>query len=122
MMSVALNLSVSNQVLYEQIREQVFFVWQVAKSRLSDGVTISDIWGIVQVVAVSVIEIVEPIVASEDDKKMLLLDIVDEFYIREIKPLDLPWVPNAIEDFVDRTIGEAIRPTVSWLFDRVFAK
>ncbi len=105
--------------LYHLIATEVSKLSVHVREHLEEGLTIGGVWCLIEDTTSKLVKILERIKASGEDKKELVIQLVEQLYEEEIKPVDLPWVPNTIEDFVDETIGKAIRPTVSWLIDKI---
>ena len=108
--------------LYDSIETAVLELWVDIREELEKGLTIAGVWRVVEETTVNVLGILADIEASNVDKKELTILLLEDLYENEIKPLDLPWIPNTIEDFVDQTIGQALRPVVSWLIDKAMGK
>lgn len=120
--TVMSDVNVRDHTLYHLVEEKVEELWAHARKHLAEGLTVGGVWCLIEDLVDKVVDVLNTVEGSGEDKKELVILFVEDFYRVEIVNIDLPWVPNAIEGFIDKTIGEAIRPTVSWLIDKICAK
>lgn len=113
-----LEIKLKEHNLYHLIEGEVRAIVDHIREHVGEGLTIGGVWCLLEDVLKRAVTIVDRIEGDGQDKKEIAILLVEDLYEAEIKPLNLPWVPDAVEGFVDKTIGEAIRPTMSWLFDR----
>ena len=104
--------------LYEMIKEKVTTLFAEARLAMSDGLRISEVWKVIESMVESLVTIVEELPTNGVEKKEAVLELIDQFYKKEIKPLDMPLLPDAIFDPI---IGAAIRPIAGPLIDAIVA-
>ena len=106
--------------LYEVIRERVDAIVASAREKASDGLTLAEVWGLLEESVRALILLAETLAAvGGAEKKELALAAAERLYREVIQPIDLPWIPDAI---IDPLIGAAIRPYLGWLIDRLVAR
>ncbi len=103
---------------YELIKGEVTKLFAEAHQAMSGGLRMSELWTLIESTIESLVTIVEQLPASGAEKKEAVLELIDRFYDEEIRPLDMPLVPDAI---FDPMIGAAIRPLASLLIDAIVA-
>lgn len=101
------------------LREQIESSLVITKAATADGkVTLKEGIGILGEVlhatAVAAGNLVDPVAGKEE-----LIQAAESIYAEYVAPIDLAGVPNLIEPFVDKWLGEVIRPSISLLVDRI---
>lgn len=99
--------------LYETIKKEVDELLAEIAERAGDGIDIPDIWALMKEAVSGLVVIVEAVKATGLDKKKLVLELARAFYRTVVAPLDIPFVPNVIEPYVDEMVG--------WMIDQIVA-
>ena len=105
--------------LYRLIEKEVLEIWRHVQDHLKEGLTLGGVWCLIEDTTGKLVGILARVEAEGEDKKEIVILLIEQLYEEQIKPIDLPWIPNTVEGFVDNTIGKAIRPTMSWLIDKI---
>lgn len=88
--------------LFEQIRGKVEDLIAFYKSAVADGdLSVSEVWAIAVRATASIVELTTAFPQySKDQRREAILEAVGLFYDRVIAPIDIPWVPNFIENTI----------------------
>lgn len=105
--------------LYKQIEAEIEALIAQGKALVGDGLSWGDGWALVGQATRAVIKVAEAVDASGHDKKELALYCIDQFYEEVIVPIDIPYVPNWLENSV---VDPAIGALVHELAERAIAQ
>ena len=95
--------------LYDTVKAEVEALIAKGKALVADGLQFRDVVPMMKKVYTSVVLIAETVEASNEDKKALAVQIVDEFYADVIRPIQLlPDSADWFERLMDEMMGQAI--------------
>lgn len=107
----------------ESLYDQVKLAIETLKTQLvaakADGrITVAEIFQLVGEAVSLLVAAASTLSVSGADKKQLVTDAAQKLYDEVIRPIDIPGIPNVIENtIVDPAIGKAIPYIVSGLIE-----
>lgn len=92
----------------ELIRVEAEKLIATAKNSLQEvkRVAVAEAWKILQLATASIVQIIEALGdhLSSPEKKLLAMNILEQFYDSVFLVIDIPFIPNALEPFLHKTI------------------
>ncbi len=107
--------------LYDVISDKFQELMASLREKVTDGLSLGEIWTLIEKTIKALVKIANVLEASGSQKKDLVLRLVQRVYDEVIRPIDLPWVPNTLEPWIDQLIGQAVYPAADWLIDQIVA-
>lgn len=110
--------------LYDELKIEIESVISAVKAAADDKkITLQEVAFLAMKVFELVAGIAAKVPADKAAKKALLLQVADDFYSAIIAPLDIPGVPEWLENrFVDPKVGEIWHEIAGGLIDYVLGK
>ena len=110
--------------LYDDLQSEIEAIIAAAKAAAEDKkITLQEIAFLAMKVFDLVAGIAKKVPADKAAKKALLLQVADDFYSAIVAPLDIPGVPEWIENrFVDPKVGAIWHEIAGGLIDYVLGK
>jgi hypothetical protein len=107
------------QTLYDVAKEEIERVITEYEERKLDGLTFKEVYEVITTAIASFVRLIEFVGGAHPGKwkKAVVIAAMEEFFVRVIKPIDLPlpdWLEWAV---VDPVLERSISPFVSALID-----
>lgn len=88
--------------LYDVLKEQVTVLADEYKLIIADKkVTMDELWKLFQLASVALVKMAEQVGGTGPEKKAAVMAALDKFYDDVIAPMDIQYVPNMVEPYVD---------------------
>lgn len=95
--------------LWDLVKAEVLAYWASVQDKYADGkITLQEIWELVAEAIEALTRIFEGLNVDNATKRRMLLEAIDDMYVQVIAPLNISYVPDVFEPFVDRMIGRVV--------------
>lgn len=100
---------VVTMALYETLKEEVNVMVAAYRVATADKkVTMEELWSLFQKASFGLVRVAEQVGGTGVEKKAAVLAALDKFYDEVIGPLDIQYVPNIVEPYVDNMLKKLV--------------
>lgn len=109
--------------LYEQLKLQIDGLMAEIKTAVADKqITLAEAVNIGLELFETVALVAESLPSTRAEKKALLLQVADDFYLNVIAPMDIPYVPDRLESLLDRALAGPFHKIVEGVIEFILNK